>query len=335
MRLFKRGETYYVEFNRGDKQSLKTSDPVKAQAIHDRLYKQWIMGKLVRLEPGNNITLEKFIEEYLDSRDGLSAKTRSHDKLALNSLASVVGASTPLKLIDAKKLDEFTRICLNKGLQANHIPLRPASVNSYLRQIKSAFSFAVDRGYIPSAPKIKMVAAGKHLPRYLKPNEIAAILKKTDEIRPEFSTMLRFYLWTGARRNEALALTWRDCHLQSDRPSLILTGKGNRQRSIPMLPPLREILEPMQKEIGHVFPRWHESTITHWFKAICRACSPPIDARLHDLRHTAATYMMANGVPVRMVQEIMGHAQLSTTMIYAEIIRDHLYDQMAKLKFEL
>jgi site-specific recombinase XerD len=100
-----------------------------------------------------------------------------------------------------------------------------------------------------------------------------------------------------------------------------------------LLDPVVEVLVPYRKNIGKVFLRIHESTATHWFKDLARK-SGVHDARLHDLRHTAATHMIASGIPMRVVQEILGHANIATTGIYAHVIKDRIYDEMEKLRFE-
>ena len=179
-----------------------------------------------------------------------------------------------------------------------------------------------------------MLPTGKKIPRYLRPEQIKAIIAKAEELHPQFVQMLNFCLWTGARRNEALALTWPDVSLEGEIPQAVLAGKGGRQRIIPLAPELVKMLLPLKKEAGLVFPPIHESTATHWFHDIALACAPPIRARLHDFRHSAATYMLANGMPVRMVQEILGHADISTTMKYLDVIKEHLVREIGKLKFD-
>jgi integrase len=325
MRLFKRGDTYYVEFQRGKKRSLKTGNKKEAEAIFNQLRREWLAGRLVQLDSSKNVSLGDFTKEYLEHREPMSSKTLKHDSLSLRLLADVVGATTPLKLINVKRLDDFKSVRLSLGA-------KPQSVNSYLRHIKSALSTAEEWGLITSKPKVKMLPIPKHLPHFLRPKEIDAILAGAKAERPEFHRMLVAYLWTGARRNELLALRWQDCHLNSEKPFAILTGKGDKQRSVPLLPQVMEILVPYQSDIGPVFQQINESTVTHWYKAIARACG--IESHLHDLRHTAATYMIASGIPMRVVQDILGHSDIATTGIYAHVVKEKLHDEMEKLRFE-
>jgi site-specific recombinase XerD len=100
-----------------------------------------------------------------------------------------------------------------------------------------------------------------------------------------------------------------------------------------MLEPVKNALEPIQKDIGRVFPSWHPDTVSHWFKKILILSGIP-NHHLHDLRHTCATYLLKNGVSLETVQRILGHAQISTTQIYAKVLDEILQKEMRKLKFE-
>ena len=77
---------------------------------------------------------------------------------------------------------------------------------------------------------------------------------------------------------------------------------------------------------------WHPDTLSKWFRATATECG--VKARLHDLRHSAASYMLKSGIPVQVVKEILGHAHLSTTMIYSHVLDDVLQTEMGKMKIE-
>ena len=219
MRLYERNGVWYVEYSRDNAQSLKTRDKKEAERRFKVLEREAFLGNLVKLEAENNISLKDFTAEYLSRRESMARKTLAHDALSLKKLAEAVGPETSLRLIDIKKIEDFKIFCRGQGL-------KPDSINSYLRQIKAALSSAEDWGYVSKRPKIKMVPGPKHLPRYLRPEEIRILLATADALRPEFAQMLRFFLWTGARRNEALTLEWKDCCLKGKSPISPLPGKG-------------------------------------------------------------------------------------------------------------
>ncbi len=256
----------------------------------------------------------------------MSPKTYKQDILSLRLLQDVIGGSTPLKLLNTKKIDEFKQVCLVRGV-------KPQSINSYLRHIKSALSTAEEWELLKKKPKIKMLPAEQPLPHILTPEEIDVILGRAKKASLEFWRFLIFYLWTGCRRAEALTLTWQDCHLGPENPHVVLRkGKGKKHRVVPLLPAPLEALAPFKKDIGPVFVQVHPDTLTHWFKALARRCG--IEAHLHELRHTSATYMVASGISLRSVQEILGHAHFSTTQVYTHLVKNQLRKEMEKLKFE-
>jgi len=86
-----------------------------------------------------------------------------------------------------------------------------------------------------------------------------------------------------------------------------------------------------QKDIGHVFTDWHPDTITHRFAAARDACGLSRDIRFHTLRHSAATQMLSAGIPLPVIQRILGHASISTTQIYAEVLDQVAHAEMAKM----
>jgi len=166
--------------------------------------------------------------------------------------------------------------------------------------------------------------------RIIMPEDIKKILAKAREKDVELWRLFTFYLWTATRRREGLGLEWPRVRL--DRRTCIVRGKGGRERLIPLLPAAVEALEPVRKDIGRVFPAWHPDTVSHKFHEIAVACG--VNARLHDLRHSAVSYMLASGIPIQVVAQIAGHRQISTTKIYTHILEEVLVREMQKLRFE-
>lgn len=320
MRKYKRPDSpnWYVEFYRGKSKSLGTSDKKEAEAIFKELKRQWLRGRLIQLDPAKQITLNDFKKEYL-SRDYNSTKTYKADELALRLLADSIGGTTLLRSITPRKIEKFKKDCALRKC-------KPTTIRTYLRHIKAALGVAEDwySGY--KRPKIK-IGSDKLKPQPLSPDEIKRLLKEADtRLKP----IVIFALWTGARRNEIVRLQWQDIQFGKN-PQAMLTGKGGKTRAVPLLPRVRKILKRRQQDIGPVFEQVHPDTITHWFRNLARSCQ--IQARFHDLRHSAATYMLASGTPLAVVQKILGHEDISTTMIYTEVLEEMIQKEM-KLRFE-
>lgn len=326
MRLFQRNGIYYVEFRRGKWQSLRTRDGKNAKAIFKEMEREWLRGRLFKLDTDGKITLAEFTKEYLEHRTGMSIHTFKQDRNSLSYLADAIGGSTRLSLINAKRIDEFKTVCLARGV-------KPQSVNSYLRHIKSALNTAMEWELIKKVPKIKQLPVNRKQYKILSPTEIDDFVKAAAKFNPDLHRLLVFYLWTGARRAEGRRLTWPDVHLDTPQPFAVLRDtKGKQDRTVPLSQPVVTMLREIRRDLGPVFAQVHVDTITDWFAELSKVCG--IKATPHDIRHIAATYMIAKGLNHTAVQEILGHAQFSTTQIYVHLVKDQLHKEMKKLNFD-
>jgi len=335
MRIFQKRGWYHVEIDRNHSRALGTRDPAEAARIVDEIIKAEARQKVSEIESASRIKLKNFAEKYIEYREGLkdlSEETIKKDKLSLKLLAGAIGDDTLMAAIvrkKSKKLEDFKKIALAAGAS-------PITINGYLRHLKTAFKWGKeDEDLIDRLPKIVMYKRIKKdeeamLDRILMPEEIKKALAKADEFNPKFGLYVLTLLWTGGRRREALGLEYQRMDFTHNLITLI--GKTGK-RIIPMLAPVKEAHKPFKKDIGRVFPDWHPDTVSHWLKKVLRDCGIE-DHRLHDLRHTCATYLLKNGVELAVVQRIMGHAQMSTTQIYAKVLPDIMASQMEKLNFD-
>lgn len=331
MRLFQKRGWWHVELKRNRSRSLHTKDEKEAMRIFRELEREYLRGRLIQLDDVSRLTLTEFQRLYLKHREDLkdiSSETIKKDSLSLKLLVDVIGKSILVRSISKLKFEEFKTVCLARNTSK-------ITINGYLRHLKTAFRWAVAEGYLSKSPEIimyKRLRQGQQmLNRILEPDEIDRLLSKSYEERGvEFGNYCNVLLWTGGRRREALNLEWQKIDLKNNR--ITLNGKTGT-RTIPLLEPVRKILKPIKKDIGRVFPEWHPDTVSHWFQKA--ATDAGIEGhRLHDLRHTCATYMLKNKIPLDVVQRIMGHSQISTTQIYAKVLDDILQSEMQKLKFD-
>lgn len=327
MRLFQRKSgIWYIQYSRGHKRSLGTRNAKEALDLFKDIEKEWLRGRLFPLDTTRKITLAEFTLEYLDHRIGMSIHTVKQDRNALVYLAAAVGGSTLLALINVKRIDEFKTVCLTRGV-------KPQSVNSYLRHIKSALNTAYEWELIKKVPKIKQLPVNRKQYKILTPAEIDEFVTAAGKFKPDLHNLLVFYLWTGARRAEGRRLTWPDVHLDTPQPSAVLRDtKGRQDRTVPLARPVVAMLTEIRRDLGPVFAQVHVDTITDWFAELSKKCG--IKATPHDIRHIAATYMIAKGLNYTAVQEILGHAQFSTTQIYVHLIKDQLHKEIEKLNFD-
>lgn len=151
-----------------------------------------------------------------------------------------------------------------------------------------------------------------------------SLLEYTAINNPEMERVIRFALYTGARRQEIVMARYE--HIING--EIRIKGKGDKERMVPItLKALRET-----QDIGKMFRYHHGSTISNYFRELSRACG--VKARFHDLRHTAGTYMLATGIPLDVIRDILGHSDIRTTEIYAKVLAETRAREIKKLSYE-
>ena len=142
----------------------------------------------------------------------------------------------------------------------------------------------------------------------------------------------------GLRISEALGLTVK----QSEQNPLVITGKGGKTRLVPMVPAAVEAIAHYRKlapfpllpstalfrgaKGGPLSPRIIQMLMERLRGALNLADS----ATPHALRHSFASHLLGNGADLRVIQDLLGHASLSSTQIYTEVNRKHLLEQYRK-----
>jgi integrase/recombinase XerC len=142
----------------------------------------------------------------------------------------------------------------------------------------------------------------------------------------------------GLRIGEALSLTATHLHEMAQSGSLRVTGKGNKTRIVPVLSQVREAVEsyhrlcPYDRPVGEpIFVgakggKLHRAIVEKSIARLRGALGLPPTATPHALRHSFATHLLARGGDLRTIQELLGHASLSTTQIYTAVDSERLME---------
>ncbi len=290
--------------------SLKTSNKREAQRIAREIQKL-----LEEKQSPSSVTLSRFAAEYFS----WLAETRSREtvityRAAWKKFAEFVGENRRLSQITTRDIDLWVKHETHKGN-------KPTTTNKDIRSLKAIFAKAVEWGYLKENPfsGYKMLPAENEKIRYLSEAEIKRLFSVIKD--EKFRLFVAFALYSGCRRGEILELTW-DCVDWKNEVIRMKNLKTKKPKFVPLTPALKTVLTKMQQytQVGYVFPRWHPSTVSHKFKKYARMAG--LDCRFHDLRHTYATYLVIKGVPINVVKELVGHTNLSTTMIYLHAAED-------------
>ena len=135
---------------------------------------------------------------------------------------------------------------------------------------------------------------------------------------------------TGARRNEALNMTWDDVDMKNGRITFRQTKSG-KNRLVPFNGILTDVFRRMERTGEKPFP-FLPDFVTKTFKKVVRE-SGVKDLSVHSLRHTFASHMVMAGVDIKTVSELLGHSSVRVTETYAHLMPSHLKASVERLRY--
>lgn len=221
-----------------------------------------------------------------------------------------------------------------------------------LSSIKGLYRFAFEEGWRDDNPAIQIKGPGraKSLPKTLSVEEVERLLaaarthgrNKSDRLR---NTCLMELLYaTGMRVTELVSLPVSAT--RGDPRMILVRGKGGKERMVPLSPPAREALGAWIKLRDEVQETARRDGIApskflfatkaktghltrHRFYTLIKELAVhggvfPAKVTPHTLRHAFATHLLANGADLRVIQTLLGHADISTTEIYTHVLEERL-----------
>ncbi|MTJ82123.1 MAG: tyrosine recombinase XerC [Telmatospirillum sp.] len=187
----------------------------------------------------------------------------------------------------------------------------------------------------PALGAVRAPRAPRSLPRAMKEDEAldaiqgAADLQQTPWIAARDTALFTLLYGSGLRIGEALALNRRDAPAGE---AMVITGKGNKQRLVPLLPAVVEAVALYLAQcpwgagdpqaplfVGARGKRLNPGVVQRQMRRLRAFLGLPDSATPHALRHSFATHLLAGGGDLRTIQELLGHASLSTTQRYTEV----------------
>jgi integrase/recombinase XerD len=292
--------------------------------------------------------------QYLVVERGLAANTVESYRRDLNRYAEVLAARGTTELNDVTTVDvaEF-RAALRTG-DEEHPPLAVSSVGRAVVAVRGLHAFARAQGLAVDDParEVAPPPPPRRLPKAITVDEIERLLDaagSTDDPDPRVlrdRALLEFLYGTGARISEVTGLDVDDLdHLARD-PAVRLSGKGGKQRYVPVGSYAVRALDAylvrgrpalaaaaVRRASPAVFLNARGGRLTRqgaW--GVLREAavrSGKTDVSPHTLRHSFATHLLDGGADIRVVQELLGHASVTTTQVYTLITVDKLREVYA------
>lgn len=284
----------------------------------------------------NNIYISDFLS-YLEVEANYSKNTINSYENDLNKFE---------EYYKSKDLLEITSKDIEKYIQTLS-DLAPTTVSHNISSLKTFYSYFLKQGRIFNNPTdgIKSPKLGIHLPTYLTIDEVNKLLdiEVTDAFSSRNKAILELMYATGLRISEVISLEFKN--IDYDECIIRVMGKGSKERIVPVndyaIKYLKEYIDNYRPELvkneinNYIFLNNHGRMLTRQgiFKMIKNyAALKNIKKTIgpHTLRHTFATHLLENGADLRVIQELLGHSDISTTQIYTHLTKEALHNEYKK-----
>ena len=286
--------------------------------------------------------------DHLSVERGLSRNTLASYRRDLDRYAETLAAAGVGDLADVTAAQVTGHLAELRAGSPEHPPLSAASAARAVSAVRGLHRFAAREGLVAHdvSREVKPPTPPKRLPKALDIDQVTRLLAVPGSLRD--TALLELLYGTGARISEAVGLAVDDLDF-SDDAAVTLHGKGGRTRLVPLGRYARAALEAylvqgrpelvakgrgtpavFLNQRGGPLSRQSAWSILH--RAAAAAGLPvegPHAVSPHTLRHSYATHLLDGGADVRVVQELLGHASVTTTQVYTLVTVDRLREVYA------
>ncbi len=287
----------------------------------------------------NQLILENFLE-VLASEKGLAVNTRiSYKNDILQFLVFLEKNKKKISEITRIDIEKFTSKFTTQGLEKSTISRKMSALSHF-------FIFLLEENIIKSNPihELDLPKQIKKLPKILSVDQVEKLIKSSREDQSingiRLNTMIEILYATGIRVSELVEMKLSATYAEKN--FLLIQGKGNKERLVPISKNTEDRIKDYLKirnefinndtESKWLFPSKQSSKghitrqrFNQLLQTLCeRVNLNNIRISPHKLRHAFATHLLANGVDLRSLQQMLGHADISTTQIYTHVLKDRL-----------
>ncbi len=276
--------------------------------------------------------IEEFLM-YLATERGLSESYQLLVQRSLEVFSDWLGKNTTVQAwqaIEPRQITDFLVFRKRSGLQASSVRLDAVAIRIFFR-------FLVARRSWPTNPAATLVLPRpeKHLPETLRPEQVLKLLESigpNDPLGLRDRAMMELLYSSGLRVSELCNARLENIDL--DARFIRVTGKGNKTRLVPLGKPAanairaylsRERPELVSKKTGaEIFLSIRGKKLTtprirQLIKQYAARAGLEMNVYPHLMRHSFATHLLGGGADLRIIQELLGHADISTTQIYTHV----------------
>jgi len=291
----------------------------------DALAKDYVETVLAEFAPKERLTRERQLEWWSEQFAGLSLADITPDRIS--------------KARDKLAAETFSRGKPRKHPETgNLVPPREfkrsgATVNRYIAALSHALSFAVKERRLlqrNSVSDIRRKPEPRGRTRFLSDDDRSKLLKACAESDwPPLHALVLLAITTGARKGELIRLKWAEIDLKAGR-ALVSETKNDEPRTLPLAGRALEALRTLRlndSRSDYVFPQPsglpgpYEHFDAHWYVAL--EAAGITDFHFHDLRHTTASMLAAQGASLLEIADVLGHKTLAMVKRYSHLVVDH------------
>lgn len=318
--IFKRSSGIYYYRGFGQTFSLKTLDRRNAQKLqmeYDLRFALEEANNGVIRRSNNSILTKQAMDEYLSyKKRHFSIHTFNTDRQRLGWIYDFTG-NIPVHKVDLSLIEEFVEFASeDRGWQWSTTRIALVCWRAFL-------NYCIRKEYILRNPF-------KHFPLkksaekvdYLTISEVEALQDYHDPNRKWIHSFLNVALLTGFRRGELVTMEWRNIT-----PHTVIVNGKTGKREFPNSERLMAVINTIPRRSNWIFPvpgnpKKHidPDVASHAVKAAFRSLDFPEVYTLHTLRHTFASHLALNGVPIQRISILLGHKVIYTTMKYAHLM---------------
>lgn len=282
------------------------------------------------------ILIEKYLK-YLRVERNASEHTIISYRNDLESFLDFY-MSSENKEVGSVHADDINRLHIRLWLgELSEMDMAKSTIARKVAALRSFFKYCFRRGHIQKNPAHLLVVPKKNttLPKTATAEDIERMMDSVDTETPrglQDRAILEMFYGTGMRLSELTGLNLTDIDLK--RQQVLVRGKGNKQRIIPMGKTLCSILQDFRKVRPQLYgnrtdqdakkalflaaggQRMYNRAVNYLVEKYLKQTSEVTQKSPHVLRHSFATHMLNNGADIRIIKEFLGHANLAATQVY-------------------
>ncbi len=332
---------WWVDFRHaGERYRKRSPESSKTGAMaYEAVLRQQLARKGSLEDTGSTVempTFAAFAKEWLETY------VRTNNKPSEQETKETILRCHLVPYFGLEKINEIKQQDIERYKASKQGSLSQKTINNHLICLNKCLHTAVEWGRMPIAPKIGLLRVPTQKFDYLSPLETAKILE--DKAEPTWNEMVRLAARTGMRRGELIALDWSDVDFSRRTLTVrrayaggeIGTPKNHRERTIPLTDDVFAMLYARAEKTGLVFHGLNGEILGKSINggAIKRVCKRvglrPIG--WHTLRHTYASTLVSEGIPLTAVSQLLGHSDIRVTMRYAHLAPSMLHESVRALQ---